>query len=210
MVEDLSVWETIRVRYSFPRIQWLIGAMSFVSMLYLSSEEIWNLVDSEPFPEVTAEGIIYYVTFFLVTLMVVHYFDTRKIVQKNSVAIVASLISIAIDLCLLSLSELIVLYAIQVLPQDISKGIVMLLIGAMPASLGTIVLTSLTAETLKKRAKKLFEEAQAISRQTEKLEKQRKMAMESLKSFEKKKREFENYFKKQDKKDEDKKGKDCE
>ena len=200
MVGNMCVQKALRLRYSFPRIQWLIGTMSFVSVIYLSSDEIWRLVDSEPFPEARIEGIVVYVVFFLAILMVVHYLDTKKIVQKNSVAIPASLISIAIDLCVISLSELVVLYAIQVLPQDISKGTIMLLIGAMPASLGAIVLTSLTAETLKKRAKKLFEEAQTISRQTEKLEEQRKIAMERLKSFEKKKREFEDYFKEQDKK----------
>ena len=210
LIDDLRVQKVIRLRYSFPRIQWLIGTMSLVSLLYLSSDEIWRIVDSQPFPEATAEGIIYYVTFFLVTLMLVHYFDTKKIVQKNSVAIATSLISIAIDLCLFSLSELVVLYAIQVLPQDISKAIVMLLIGAMPASLGAIVLSSLTAETLKKRAKKLYEEVQDIGRQIAKLEKQRKMAMKRLRLFETKKREFENNIKKQDKKDEDRKGKDGE
>ena len=166
-------------------------------MLYLSSQEIWKIVDSEPFPEATSEGIICYVTFFLVTLILVHYFDTKRIVQKNSVAIATSLISIAIDLCLLSFSELVVLYTIQVLPQDISKGVVMLLIGAMPASLGTVVLSSLTAETLKKRTKKLYEEAKALRKQTEKLEEQRKKAMEHLESLKKKKKEYDTYFEKQ-------------
>jgi len=158
LTDDLCVQKALRIRYSFPRIQWLIGTMSLVSILYLSSQEIWKIVDSEPFPEATAEGIIYYVTFFLVTLILVHYFDTKRIVQKKSVAIATSLISIAIDICLLSLSELVVLYMIQVLPQDISKGVVMLLIGAMPASLGTVVLSSLTTVSLKERVKKLRKE----------------------------------------------------
>jgi hypothetical protein len=139
-------------------------------LLYLSSEEIWKIFDTEPFPEVTLQGLIYYLTFFLVTLIAVHYFDTRRIAKKKSVAVVISLISVAIDLCLISLAELVTLYAIQVLPQDISKGVIMLLIGAMPSSLGAVVLTSLTAETLKKRAKKLHKEVQALSRQTEKLD----------------------------------------
>ena len=178
--------------------------MSLVSILYLSSEEIWKTVDTQPFPEVTWQGIIYYITFFLFFLISAHYFDTKRIVQKKSVAIATSLISIAIDLCLISLSELVVLYAIQVLPQDISKGVIMLLVGALPSALGAIVLTSLTAETLKKRAKKLHKEVQALRKQTEELEEQRKTAMERLKSFEKKKKEFKNYFKKQDRKDEEK------
>lgn len=197
MTGDLCVQKALRLRYSFFRFQWLIGTMSLVSMLYLSSQEIWKIVDSEPFPEATAEGIIYYVTFFLVILILVHYFDTKRIVQKKSVAFATSLISIAIDICLLSLSELVVLYTIQVLPQDISKGVVMLLIGAMPASLGTVVLSSLTAETLKKRTKKLYEEAKALRKQTEKLEEQRKKAMEHLESLKKKKKEYDTYFEKQ-------------
>jgi len=170
--------------------------MSLVSLLYLSSEEIWKIGDTEPFPEVAFQGLICYLTFFLATLISAHYIDTKRIVKKKFVAVVTSLISVAIDLCLISFAELLVLYAIQVLPQDISKGVIMLLVGAMPSSLGAIVLTSLTAETLKKRAKKLYEEAQAIRKETEELEEQRKMAMERLKSFEKKKKEYENRFEK--------------
>lgn len=203
MTDNLCVQEAIRLRYSFPRIEWMIGTMSLVSLLYLSSEEIWKIVDNQPFPEVTLEGFICYIIFFLSALISVHYFDTKKIVQKKTIAIATSLISIAIDLCLFSLSELVVLYTIQVLPQDISRLVVMLLIGAMPSSLGANVLSSLTGENLKKRAEKLYEEAQAIRKQAEELEKQRKKAMESLKSFEKKRREFENCYKKQDMKDED-------
>lgn len=203
MVGNMCIQKALRLRYSFPRIQWLIGTMSLVSVIYLSSDEIWRIVDSEPFPEARMEGIVVYVVFFLATLMVVHYLDTKKIVQQNSIAIPTSLISIAIDLCMLSLAELMVLYAIQVLPQDISKGVVILLMGAMPASLGTIVLSSLTAETLKKRAKKLHKEAQDIGRQIAKLEKERKEAMKRLELFKKRKHEFENDLIKQDRENED-------
>lgn len=45
MTENLCVQEILQIRYSFSRIQWLIGAMSLVSILYLSSEEIWKIAD---------------------------------------------------------------------------------------------------------------------------------------------------------------------
>lgn len=197
VAEDLGVQKILQTRYSFSRIQWLIGTVSVSSLLYLTTEEIWKIVDAEPFPEVTSQGFIYYATFFLLALILVHYFDTKRIVQRRSVAIAASLISISIDLCIISLSELMTLYAIQVLPQNYLEAIMTLLIGAMPASLGSIVLSSLTAENLKKRAKKLYEEAQDIGKQIAELENQGKIAMKRLKLLEKRKREFQNYFKKQ-------------
>jgi len=206
VVENLCVQNVLKTRYSFPRIQWLIGTISVISLIYLTSEEIWKLSDAQPFPEITLQGITYYTLFFLTALILVHFFDTRKIVEKKSTSIIASLISILIDLCSISLSELIVLCCIQVFPQDYLEGFVMLIVGAMPASLGSIVLTSLTSETLKERAKRLYEETIEISKQMEKLEAQRKVAIESLKNFERKRFEFEKYFEK--KQTEDKHGED--
>jgi fumarate reductase subunit C len=199
--DDLSLSKAVMAQYSFPRIQWLVGAMSIVSLLYLSSEEIWRAFDSQPFPEVTSEGAVIYTIFFLAMLVLVHYYDIRRLVQRRFLAFIASSISIALDVILLSSAELVVLTTIQVLPKDISNIVFMLLIGALPSSLGVTVLTSLTSATLKKRAKKLYEEARSISQQVDELERQRKMAMKSLEQFEKKKREFETSIEKTEKSD---------
>ena len=85
MIDDLCVQEALRLRYSFPRVQWLVGAMSLVSLLYLSSEEIWKIGDTEPFPEVAFQGLICYLTFFLATLISAHYIDTKRIVKKTRI-----------------------------------------------------------------------------------------------------------------------------
>lgn len=192
-----GVLETLRLKYSFPKLQWIIGTISITSLLYLSSEEIWKTVDAKPFPEVSIEGFICYLVFFLPILAVVHYIDTKRVVQRNSVAVGASLVSIVVDISLISLAESAVLYALQVLPQDYLKAIIMLLIGALPSSVGAIVLSSLTGDVLKKRAERLHEEVQGIINQVEKLQNRIKKSRERLKNFEKKKNEFEEYFKRQ-------------
>jgi hypothetical protein len=197
MAQSLYVQKTLQIRYSYARIQWLIGAVSLGSLLYLTSDEIWRIADKQPFPEITSEGAICYMLSFLVILMFVHFYDARRIVLMKSVAIVTSLISIIIDLSVLCLFEFLTLYALQVLPQDYLQCATVLLLGAMPICLGSIVLSSLTAETLKKRTKELLKEIKEIGGEIEKLEDQRKKTMEDLKSFEKKKKEFEKYFEKQ-------------
>lgn len=194
MTDNMCIQDVLRLRYSLPRIEWLIGTISLVSLLYLSSQEIWKIVDAEPFPEVTLSGIILYVAFFLTGLILVHYYDTRKVVEERSVALAASLISITIDLFLISLSELIVLSTLQVLPQHILQATVMLIIGAMPSAMGSIVLSSLTADILRNRARKLYKEAKDLAEQMKKFETQIALSEKRHEAFRKR---VEGYRKKQ-------------
>lgn len=194
LIDDLCIQKALRLRYSLPRLHWLIGTMSLVSLLYLSSEELWNILDSERLPEINLLGFSVYLVFFLSILIAVNYWDIRRFINKKRIAISTALISVVIDLFLICLAELLVLYSIKVIPQDISKGAIMLLIGALPSSLGVIVLTSLTAESLKKRAKTLDNEAKALQKQVEELDEQRKRVDDGLKMLENKKKEFDEYF----------------
>lgn len=182
MTHDLCFQDTIRLRYSFPRIQWLIGAMAAASTIYLTSEEIWKLDRM-----INAQGVACFIAFFLTGLILIHYLDMRRAgIQKKSVALAASLASIAIDVSLISLSELIVLYAIQMLPQDILNGSILLLMGALPFSMGSIVLSSLTSDVLRKRARRLYEEAREIRERIEKSETRLKRLEERIKADERK------------------------
>jgi FtsZ-binding cell division protein ZapB len=203
LTDDLCIQKALRIRYSLPKIHWLIGTISLASLLYISSEEIWNMFDNEPFPEINLLGFLVYMTFFMILLFFVHYNDTKKIVRRKSIVIITSIISIVVDLCLISLGELVVLNTIQVLPQDISKGVMILLIGAIPSSLGAVVLTSLTAETLKKHTKSLLKETQALRKESEELEELRNHTKELLKSFREQMNEFEKSFEKKSNTEED-------
>ncbi len=195
-----QITDALRLKYSALKLQWIVGTMSIVSLLYLSSEEIWTSADKNAFPEVAIEGFVLYAMFFLIILFLVNLFDTRKVVSQNHVAIPVSIIAILIDIFLISIPEYLVLIAIQVLPQTYLDTIKILLLGAMPASIGAIVLTSLTADVLKKRAEKLHKEVQDMSKQMESLKVQINESRCNLQDFEKKKEEFEEYFKKNKKK----------
>jgi len=190
-----GVLEGLRLKYSFPKFQWIVGTISLTSLIYLSSEEIWKTVYV-----VSVESFFCYSIFFLIILIIVHYIDTKRVIQDNSVAICVSLISIVFDIGIISFAELIVLYTLQVLPQDYIKVAIILLIGAMPSSTGAIVLSSMAGDVLRKRAEKLYKEIQDITKQVEKLQDQISESKEHLKSFEKKKSEFEEYFKRQEQK----------
>lgn len=187
---------TLKIKYSFPKFQWLAGTATLVSLLYLSSEEIWTTVDAKPFPEVSLERFVCYLVFFLAILVGIHYFDTKRVVKNNATAIAASLMSIVFDVCLISMFEFVVLFTLQVLPQDILSGIMVLLIGALPSSIGAIALSSLSTDVLKKRAEELNKEVKEITKQAESLKKQIQESKERLKDFETKKKEFEEAFEK--------------
>jgi len=118
----------------------------------------------------------------------------KKITQNSLTALVSSVFSMVIDLFVICASIFLVLFTIQVLPQDYLSCIFILLLGALPASLGSIVLTTLTSETLKKRAKELYKEYQDIIKQIDELEKEREERLKSLKKFEKEKKEFEEFL----------------
>jgi hypothetical protein len=67
----------------------------------------------------------------------------------------------------------------------------------MPASLGSIVLSSLTGEILKERARKLYKEVSDMRSEFRDLEEKRKITSETLKELEMKKVEFEKKMKKE-------------
>jgi|GEM_PF-2593859 len=195
MDEDLCLQRTLRIRYAFPRIQWLIGAISVVSLIYLTSEELWEILDPRSPSGITPESFTIYVVFFTTLLLVAHIYDTRRIARSVSTIFAASVISISVDILFICLAEFVVLTAICVYPQNYLEGIVILLLGAMPASLGSVVLSSLTGEILKERARKMYEEVKNMRKEFESLENKKKTASEALEELEKKKMEFEKKLK---------------
>lgn len=197
MDKDVCLQRALRIRYAFPRIQWLIGVISAVSLIYLTSEELWKILDSESPSGITPESFALYLLFFTTLLLVAHVYDSRRLVGKISTILVISVISIGVDILFICIAEFIVLSAICVYPQNYLDGAVILLLGAMPASLGSIVLSSLTGEILKERARKLYKEVSDMRSEFRDLEEKRKITSETLKELEMKKVEFEKKMKKE-------------
>jgi len=190
LLGDLSLKDVLKYRYSYPRIQWLIGVISAIATLYLTSEEIWTVADGEPFPEVSVEGIACYSILFLAGLVITHYVDAKRITDNCLVAFVASIFSIAFDLLLISSAELAVLCVLQVTPQSILGTVTILILGALPASLGSIVLSSLTSDVLRKKARDLLERAKTLSKQIEDSEARIGALEDIVKADEKRLKEF--------------------
>jgi hypothetical protein len=197
MDKDVCLQRALRIRYAFPRIQWLIGVISAVSLIYLTSEELWKILDSESPSGITPESFALYLVFFTTLLLVAHVYDTRRLVGRISTILLVSVISIGVDILFICIAEFVVLTAICVYPQNYLDGAVILLLGAMPASLGSVILSSLTGEILKERARKMYEEVKGMREVFESLEDKRKIASEALEELKKKKTEFDKKMEKE-------------
>ena len=162
---DLSLKKIIQLRYSFPRFQWLLTTISVISLVYVTSD-FWSIVDSRLFPKVIPSAFGIYVELFFGLILLSNIYDIRMLSNsKIKTVVVASFVTL-MDTLLVCLIELICLLAIGVLTQDFMQDYIrvisILLLGALPASLGSIVLSSLTARVLKERSKKLLEEVTAV------------------------------------------------
>ncbi|MFQ5758813.1 MAG: hypothetical protein ACE5IF_03975 [Candidatus Bathyarchaeia archaeon] len=172
--------------------------MAAVAVLYLTSDEIWRMFDNEPFPEITREGIILYVAFFLPTTLTIHFVDIKRIVSSNAVAIGVLLSSLAIDIAFLGSSELAVLWATGTMPSEVLSVGALLLLGALPSSLGVVTLSSLTADVLKKRASELEREVKKLEKEAAELVAWETEARKRLRRFKKELREFEKDYKEEE------------
>lgn len=188
--DEAGIWATLRLTYSYPRFQWLVVTIASVSALYLSSQEIWSIADGKPYPEVSNWTMVVYCAFFLTITFLVHVNDVERVISRCYVSITTAIVSILVDLGLLCLSELVVLWSIQVLPQEPLSIAKLLLLGAAPGSLGAVTLSSLTVSTLRERVSRLKREVHELAKKAEELDKKWHMAEDSLASFERKKRAF--------------------
>ena len=164
--------------------------MASVSALYLSSQEIWSTVGDKPYPHVTLETMVIYCTFFLLVAFLVHLNDIASVASEAYAIIIVAIASISVDVGFLCLSEFMTLLSIQVFPQAPLRIAKLLLLGAMPGSLGVVTLSSLTTSTLRERASRLKREVHDLAKQVEELDKKTDLAKASLAEFERRKREF--------------------
>jgi ABC-type multidrug transport system fused ATPase/permease subunit len=170
----------------------------------LSSNEIWGLFEGKTQAVIDFGGSLPYIALFLSLLIAVNYLDMNRFVHNKTVVAVISLISTGIDILFVSFSEYATLSAVQVRTQSYIQGIAVLLMGALPSCLGSVILSELTAETLKKRTERLLKEARDTSADMAKLAAQREKAMQDLKLFEKRKQEFRRDFERKEKTEDEK------
>lgn len=166
--------------------------MASLSLLYLSSQEIWSTVGTQPHPHVSNCTMLAYAVFFFVMAFLIHVEEVRKISSKPYVIIIVALISYVVDLVCLSSAEYVTLLAISVLPQDpLSDATVkLLLLGAMPGSLGVVTLSSLSISSFRERASKLKREAEELAKQAKTIDERTEKMTALTAEFEAKTRAF--------------------
>ena len=170
---DISLKKIIELRYSFPRFQWLLTTISVISLVYITSD-FWSVAGSRLFPEVIPCSFGIYVAVFLGLILLVNIHDISILSNSKTKNLVASSFVTFMDTLLLCLIELMCLLAIGAVVQDYIRVVSILLLGALPASLGSIILSSLTARVLKERSKKLLEEVTAVRKAHDVSSKRRK------------------------------------
>jgi len=189
MSENTGLRRVFEMRYGFPRIQWLIGIVSIISLIYTTTD-LWKIVDSQPFPEIDPTGFVIYVGVFACLLIVANIYDVSRLNASTWKILLIALISTGIDLLLISSAEWLSLNAIGMFPQDYIKGTSLLLLGSLPASIGSIVLSSLTAKALKERSKKLYEEVKSMHKELDSLQVLRKNALDEIKKTQEENKEL--------------------
>jgi hypothetical protein len=145
------------LRYSFPRLQWLLTTFSAISLLYITSD-FWTVAEFRLFPKVIPWLFIVYLVFFLGLIMLVNFYDISKLSNHRPKNIFVAFLVTVFDTSAICAVEFLCLVAIGAIMQDYITVASILLLGALPASLGSIVLSSLTARALNERSKKLLDE----------------------------------------------------
>lgn len=185
MNDELSLNKIFHIRYGSPRIQLLLGVISATSLIYLTSD-LWKVTDSLPFPEIVSTNFWLYLELFLGLVLLSNIYDISRLTRTAWKVVLISLLVTLVDLFLVSSAEYICLVTIGVFPQDYIQGTTLLLLGALPASLGSIVLSSLTVKLLKERSKKLYREVKEMRKDFEDLQTQQEDTMERIKQLQKK------------------------
>lgn len=188
MLTELT--EVMKIRYSRNRIKWLILTSVTVSMVYLSSSEIWQLMDGNSNPEISIQTLMVFSIVFLIFTFFVHLFDVNQITSNIFIAIITSILSLIIDITFISFFEFIVLSSIQVSPKTISQTIGTLLVGSVPSSLGVVSISSLTSNILEKKVENLVEAMNKLEKKMREMDELAEKRKEQFEKFEETRRKF--------------------
>jgi hypothetical protein len=176
---DLSLKTLLRVRYSFPRIQWLVGIISAVTLIFLASAlgqpSLPNFL-----PKVQPYYFLLYFIIFFCMIIDINLIDISRINDNQWKTVFLSMIVTIADLTVISSAELLCLLVLGAFPQDYINGLFILLLFAFPASLGTIVLSSLTTRELKNQSQKLYEELKQLHKKLDQIDSERKADLQAI------------------------------
>jgi hypothetical protein len=192
--ERRSIFWILRERYSFARKAWLGLAMSGMSILTYSSQELWGATNGNVLSNMNPPMFYLYVVLLTVTAFIINVKDLKTICRKTEIVVSGSIISLILDLSLLYVTEFFVLLTINQIPENLLRTSELILLIILPWSLGELTLTTVTAQSLKKRAKDLRKDIEMLKTEIKIIEKKRKEGSELLEELEKKTDELKKVF----------------
>ncbi|MDR0460628.1 MAG: hypothetical protein LBH62_04225 [Nitrososphaerota archaeon] len=151
------------------KYSWLIGIITFITVAYITAGEFWRTLGARLNSGINLNWfIVYFIIFFSLTF-IINVLSIRKLMDKHNLraVIVVSLCSVLFDIVVISGVELITLLSTgalqqtQIQMQTQTYYMHILLLGALPASLGSITLST-TTESLRERNKQLHKELLAM------------------------------------------------
>lgn len=149
--------------YTTEKKQWLGASIAGVTLLYLTSEEIWKMFDGSPSPEMSFVGMVVFSLLFLSGLYLVRYNDILTNVTKDErKSILFTVSTLLIDLLVVLFVEIIVVCANETIPTDINLIPGFLLTGALPICLGVGSIKTMSSSRLKKECEELLEEITSL------------------------------------------------
>jgi hypothetical protein len=178
------------MRYSSARFQWLALAISGMTIVTISAQELWGTNPTGIYSAINFPFFYVYITLYMSIILAVNVKDYSRICARLTVLVPCSIISTAIDVGVLSISELFVLFTIGQLATDLIKSLACISMVVLPWSLGEIALSTLTVEYLRKRAEKLQQETEKLRKEAEVLDRRRVEDEQKLAEFERKRKEF--------------------
>ncbi len=137
-----------------------------IGMLYLTSDEIWTLMNGT-LQEIPYINIIRYCKLFAVLNILIYTIDNMRYKQGLILTILISMLSLVIDLFPIIGMEYFMLCTINKVPTDSASLWSTLFIGALPSCLGVFSINSVTSDTLEERVKKLTKDVNELSDRTE-------------------------------------------
>lgn len=189
LLNPTPILETLRLRYSYPRFQWLVLALSGMTIMTLSAQELWGT---------NLSGIAYsmtlyfcpYVILFVSLIMITDLIDYARLSSSKMIVVACSIVSVVVDLGFLLLAEFFVLLTIGQIASDLLRSVMSMILVVLPWVLGEIALSSLTVGQLRKRAEELQKKVEKLKSEAEELDKRRQVGENSLKEFEKERKKF--------------------
>lgn len=168
-------------------------AITGITFMIISAQEVWG-TNKESFYSNLNFTVFYVCTsLFLLAIFLVHFFDYSKTTKNRRIVVLATIISLLIDLGVLFCAAFLVLLSINQISTDILKSINGVFFLSLPWALGAVTLSSLSVDRLHKRAKDLQDEIAELKEKTAELEEDRKKRERKQAELE---REFNEFKKK--------------